>query len=113
MGRWTAPRELAFADWWYDEFLDYDGPACYELGTSARGLRDIAWHYVGETGNERQRMQAYARDGSHLDRDIARELARGRRLYYRARACATKWEAKQMQDNLLDTFIYDWNRQRN
>lgn len=63
---WTQPRLLATKRAWFDHTFDYNGPACYELGTGGpRGGR-IQWHYVGETSNERVRLSCYARSGSHL-----------------------------------------------
>lgn len=57
--------------------LDQDGPAYYEIGTGGpRG--NIAWHYVGETVNEKNTN---------------------------ACACPSKGAAKQMQDNLLGRWV--------
>jgi hypothetical protein len=106
---WTAWRKIADRYEWYSAGFDYDGPACYELGTGGPRGGSIQPHYVGETGNERSRIQCYARDGSHLSDLIDDHLKRGWCLYYRARACATKADAKRMQDNLLARFTYDWN----
>ena len=109
MGKWTQPRLIAQGRQFLDEGLNYDGPCCYELGTGGpRGGR-IQWHYVGETLNERQRITGYARHGSHLSPIIDWHLRQGWSLYYRARACASKEQARQMQDNLLRKFSYDWN----
>ena len=38
MGQWTKPRLIAFKGHWYDDSFDYDGPACYELGTAGPKL---------------------------------------------------------------------------
>ena len=71
------------------------------------------WHYVGETTNERSRIKCYARNGSHLSKIINRHLNAGWHLYYRATGCVSKIAAKQMQDNLLNRFKYDWNKMLN
>jgi hypothetical protein len=113
MGRWTQPRLIAYKDEWYDDSFDYDGPACYELGTGGPRAGNVQWHYVGETSNERQRILAYARSGSHLSKTINWHLRQGWHLYYRSRACSTKDEAKRMQDNLLAQHEYDWNDKLN
>ncbi len=114
MARWTEPRLIAYyKDEWYDDSFDYDGPACYELGTGGPRGGDIQWHYVGETGNERERIGEYARRGSHLSEEIDSHLREGWYLYYRALACATKEEAKRLQDRLLSHWKYDWNDKRN
>jgi len=109
MGQWTRPRLIASGGEWFNEHFDYNGAACYELGTGGTRGGRIQWHYVGETGNERARISCYARNGSHLSETINWHLRRGWCLYYRARAFATKELAKQMQDNLLRRFKYDWN----
>jgi hypothetical protein len=110
---WTRPRLIAVKGQWFSELLDNDGPACYELGTGGPRGGGIQWHYVGETINERSRIECYARNGSHLSKLINGHLNRGWCLYYRASACVSKITAKQMQDNLLNRFKYDWNRMLN
>lgn len=39
--KWTEWRRLASVHDWYDDDFDYDGPACYELGTG--GPREGGW----------------------------------------------------------------------
>lgn len=108
--RWTNPRLLADRHEWYSASLDNDGPCCYEIGTGgSRGGR-IQWHYVGETVNERKRISTYGRSGSHLAKTIDNHLRRGWLIYYRAVICESKTHAKRLQDNLLRSFRYDWNR---
>lgn len=109
MGQWTRPRLVAYKGHWFDDCFDYDGPACYELGTGGPRAGNIQWHYVGETINERRRISCYARNGSHLSKIIDWHLRQGWHLYYRSRAFPTKALAKKMQDNLLRRFYYDWN----
>jgi hypothetical protein len=106
---WTHWRKIADRWQWYGEHFDHDGPACYELGTGGPRGGAIQPHYVGETSNERSRIQCYAKHGSRLSKIIDWHLKNGWYLYYRARCCATKEAAKQMQDNLLRAFQYDWN----
>ncbi len=111
--RWTKPRLIANQHEWFNDSFDYDGPACYELGTGGPRRGNIQWHYVGETGNERRRITCYARNGSHLSEIIDAHLRAGWCLYYRACAYSSKEAAKQMQDNLLRSFNYDWNKMLN
>lgn len=107
--RWTSWRLLADKRYWYDDQFDWDGPACYELGTGGpRGGR-IQPHYVGETTNEQRRIEAYARHGSHLADVIDDHLRRGWCLHYRAVSCDSKLRAKGLQDRLLSRYEYDWN----
>ena len=113
MARWTNWRRIADRSTWYPELLDWDGPACYELaiGGARGGNRQIV--YVGETLNERKRIVAYARDGSHLSEIIHDHLVRGWCLFYRARAASSKQDAVRMQDSLLLRWDYDWNLKLN
>src|SRR2546426_4125300 len=111
--RWTDWKKLADQNTWYNDAVDNEGPACYELGTGGPRRGDIRSHYVGETVNERRRMSQYASHGSHLSAIIDAVLRDGWIMYYRAIACASKREAKRMQDNLLARYQYDWNVQLN
>lgn len=108
MANWTSWRKIADSGGWYDEQFDYEGPACYELGVGPTSTR-VSPKYVGETSNERARMSQYASGSSHLEKEIAHYLGRRYNLYYRGIACSSKKEAKEMQDNLLDRYVYDWN----
>ena len=113
MGSWTKWRKIAERDEWYDDALDWDGPACYELaiaGPRGGGLRAV---YVGETSNERRRVAAYARGASHLAAIVSDHLRRGWTLFYRARALHSKAVAVEMQNSMLASFEYDWNIQLN
>ena len=107
---WTRPRLIAVKGRWFSDLLDNNGPACYELGTGGPRGGNIQWHYVGETTRERIRIQCYAQNGSHLSKIINQNLNAGWSLYYRATSCVSKVAAKQMQDNLLGRFKYDWNQ---
>lgn len=113
MSRWTAWRLIANRREWFDEELDHDGPACYELGIGGPRRGDIQAVYVGETSNERRRVCTYARSGCHLARIIDRHLRDGWCLYYRAQMKHTKAAAIQMQNALLRRFEYHWNLQLN
>lgn len=110
---WTRPRLLAYKNEWFDDSLDHEGPACYEIGTGGPRSGNIEWHYVGETVNETQRMTQYGSDGSHLSKMINWHLKQGWHIWYRACACRTKDAAKRMQDNLLARWEYDWNHTGN
>ncbi len=106
---WTAWRLLARKGEWYDDAFDYEGPACYELGTGGPRGGGIEPHYVGEAKNERNRMREYARHGSHLSEIIDWHLNQGWSLFYRGRALPSKKAAVAMQNRLLAEFEYDWN----
>ena len=106
---WTDWTLLADKKCWYVDEWPYDGPSCYELGTAGPQGGDIQPHYVGETSNEKRRMAAYGRNGSHLAEVIDDHLRRGWFLWYRGRAFDTKKAAKAMQDRMLGRHVYDWN----
>jgi hypothetical protein len=113
MGEWTNWRKIADRTSWYDDALDWDGPACYQLGIAGPrggGLRIV---YVGETVSERRRVIAYASHGSHLAEIIDWHLRQGWNLFYRAQLKKSKQAAVKMQNRLLATFEYDWNIQLN
>lgn len=106
---WTKWRKIADSRFWYDDQMDWPGPACYELsiaGARGGGRRIV---YVGETANERRRISTYARSGSHLRQIIAEHLDDGWHLFYRACTAKAKEDAVQMQNRLLRRFEYDWN----
>jgi len=113
MSGWTRWRKIADRDQWFDDALNWEGPACYELAIAGPRGGDLTIVYVGETANERKRMSEYASHGSHLSDTIESHLKRGRHLYYRAQGKKSKQEAVAMQNRLLDGFDYDWNIQRN
>lgn len=108
MTRFTGWRKIADRSNWYDAEFDYDGPACYELGTG-HSRTQVTVRYVGETENERSRISSYAQNGSHISREINSSLRKGYNLYYRGMALPSKKAAKKMQDNLLAGYDYDWN----
>lgn len=109
MARWTKWRKIADRDCWYEDELDWDGPSCYELAIAGpRGGNRIIV-YVGETKNERQRLKAYGRNGSHLSDIIAEHLEDGWHLYYRAQIAKSKEHAVELQNRLLVRWDYDWN----
>ncbi len=110
---WTSWRKIAEGSRWFGEDLDHDGPACYELATAGPQGGDLRTVYVGETGNERQRMASYAAHGSHLSRIINQHLRQGWSLWYRAEAMPSKEAAAAMQNRMLARFEYDWNVQLN
>lgn len=110
---WTGWRKIADNQGWYGDELDWDGPACYELaiaGPRGGNLRPV---YIGETGNERRRVVAYASHGSHLAEIIDDHLRRGWTIWYRAQGLKSKVAAVAMQNKLLQRFEYDWNIQLN
>jgi hypothetical protein len=107
--RWIKPRKIAQGNDYFVEWIDYDGPCVYELGTGGPRGGNIEYHYVGETECERRRILDYASHGSHLRAIIDWHLRKGWCLYYRAIACQSKREAKRIQDNLLSKHKYDWN----
>jgi hypothetical protein len=110
---WTNWRKIADRYEWYDDELEWDGPACYELAIAGPRGGDLRPVYVGETSNEGRRVASYARSGSHLSEIVDEHLRCGWTLWYRAQAAPTKAAAIAMQDRLLDRFGYDWNLQLN
>ena len=106
---WTDWRLLARKGEWFDDAFDYEGPACYELGTGGARGGKIEPHYVGETKNERARMQQYASHGSHLSETIDWHLNQGWSLYYHGWMLPSKKAAVEMQNRLLAQHKYDWN----
>ena len=110
---WTNWRKIADKDYWYDEELDHEGAACYELAIGGPRGGNMEIKYVGETKNEKERIGAYASHGSHISEIIDEHLGRGFTLYYHAQDKKTKAAAKKMQDNLLSKHYYDWNIQLN
>ena len=113
MCAWTAWRKIADRDHWYSDKLDWDGPACYELGIGGPRGGNLRVVYVGETVNESRRVTAYASHGSHLSEIVVWHLNKGWHLLYRAQAKTSKQKAVQLQNNLLAMFEYDWNIQLN
>ena len=109
---WTYWRKISDKNYWYTEDFDNEGPACYELGVGHSSTR-VSIKYVGETGNEKQRISQYARHGSHLSKEIDDYLKRGFNLYYRAVGMSSKRAAVQMQDRMLYKYKYDWNIHHN
>ena len=83
---WTGWRKIAERSRWFDDEIDHDGPACYELGLGGPLGGDMRIVYVGETVNEKSRVIAYASHGSHLARIIRSALRDGWSLFYRAQA---------------------------
>lgn len=113
MARWTDWRLIANGKHWYDDQLDWDGPACYELAIAGPRGGDLRIVYVGETSNEKNRVASYARSGSHLSKIINWHLREGWSLYYRGCGCDTKRKALDMQNRMLGNYKYDWNKQLN
>ena len=107
---WSGWRVLATCTKEYSRDIPYDGPACYELaiGTTPSNRRIV---YVGETGNLRRRLAAYARWGSHLCGSIDGYLAGPAKLYYRYYRTPTKCEARIKEARLLLAYpdAYVWN----
>ena len=109
MSTWTHWRKIADRNHWFDDTLDWDGPACYELALAGPRRGSLRIVYVGETVNERKRVIAYASHGSHLADIIRQHLRQGWYLFYRAQLKKSKQAAVRMQNNLLAEFDYDWN----
>ncbi len=110
MSRWTNLIKIADENFWYPQELYYNGPACYELVVAGARKGNANIVYVGETQNEKCRITTHARRTSHLSEIIDWHLAKGWHLYYRSQALPTKEMAFEMQNRLLKTHIYPWNR---
>ncbi len=113
MAAWTRWRRIADRQYFYDDDLDWNGPACYQLAIAGPLGGNIRVVYVGETCNEAARISSYARSGSHLRKEIDLHLRRGYTLFYRARAASSKNAAKVLESNLLSRNDYDWNLREN
>lgn len=109
MSGWTGWRKLADKRHWYPDCFDWEGPACYELAIAGPRGGDLKPVYVGETVNEKARMCAYARNGSHLSAIIDQHLKQGWCLFYRSQTAESKKAAVIMQNDLLKQYDYDWN----
>jgi hypothetical protein len=109
MSNWTRWRKIADRHNWFSDDLDWDGPACYELGIAGPRGGNLKIVYVGETSNEKRRVATYASSGSHLAEIIEKHLKDGWHLFYRAQIKASKKDAVRMQNGLLEKFDYDWN----
>lgn len=107
---WTRARLLAYKGTWFSDCFDYNGPACYELGTGGPRGGNIQWHYVGHTKNEKNRMCRYGRDGSHLSKIIDYHINQGWCIHYRSWSRTTKEAAEKMERSMLRQFTYDWNK---
>ncbi len=53
MSTWTDWRKIADRRSWYDDTLDWDGPACYELAIGGPRGGNLKIVYLGETSNEK------------------------------------------------------------
>jgi hypothetical protein len=106
---WTTWRLLAEGREWCDADFDYDGAACYQLSIAGPrgGNRHIV--YCGHTGNEKERMTQYGRDGSHLAEIIRQHLNKNWSLSYRGWCCDSKEDAAAMERRLLNKFKFPWN----
>jgi len=113
MGKWINWRVIAVKNYWYNDKLDWDGPACHELAIAGSKVGDLKIVYVGETSNKKHRMASYARSGSHLFKIIRWHLKEGWYLYYRGCTCSSKRGAVEMQNRMLENYKYDWNIQLN
>lgn len=111
--RWTNWRKIADKDHWYGESLDWDGPACHELGIRGPRGGNHRTVYVGETMNEKRRILTYAKNGSHLAEIIDNHLDQGWHLWYHAILTQTKEKAVLLQNNLLAKYSYEWNKKLN
>jgi hypothetical protein len=109
MSSWTHWRKIADQYSWFDEELDWDGPACYQLAIAGPRGGNLRIVYVGETINERRRVIAYASHGSHLSREVDWHLRQGWHLWYRAQLKKSKLAAVETQNWLLKRYEYDWN----
>jgi hypothetical protein len=109
MSAWTRWQKIADRTHWYDDALDWEGPACYELGIAGPRGGDLRIVYCGETINEKRRIIAHASHGSHLSKIIKYHLKIGWNLFYRAQTKNLKRDAIRTQNALLAQFKYDWN----
>ncbi|MBN1194475.1 MAG: hypothetical protein JXA08_03890 [Methanomicrobiaceae archaeon] len=111
---WTRWLKVAEGrDYFNKNIPQWEGPACYELGTQKPRGSTVDIKYVGETTNLKIRISSYARNGSHLEYYIDDALRMGKSLFYRYQRKDSKEDAMRMQNNLLLKYDYPWNYQRN
>ncbi len=77
MSTWTQWRKIADRNYLFDDVLDWDGPACYELAVGGPRGGNLRIVYTGETKSENRRVIAYASHGSHLAKIIEWYLKQG------------------------------------
>ena len=109
---WTKWKKLANKDKWYPDTLDYDEAAAYELGIKGKWKHFVIQTYVGNTGNLKQRMTQYAKDGSHLHVIVSKYWKYGYTLWYRYYRLSSKQKAENMEKELLEEYgleKYPWN----
>ncbi len=109
MARWTDLKKIADKKNCFVDHLTYNGPACYELIIAGPRQGNSHIVYVGETMNEKRRISAYAKNGSHLKEVIDAHLKEGWCLYYRSQATLDKQRAFDMQNRFLRKYDYSWN----
>jgi hypothetical protein len=111
--RTTAWRRLVNRNFRFDDLVDYNGAAAYQLalGGPRGGIYRVV--YVGEAGHLFERMRAYASHGSHLRREIDLHLRRGFTIYFRFRPLRSKAAAQRLEAACLARDDYDWNLKSN
>ena len=89
----------------------------YEWRAEKPGKRSVVV-YVGSTcrskrGALRARINEYCRDGSHKSALINDALRRQYRLLVRVKVARSSENAEELENDLLDTYDYAWNKRRN
>lgn len=110
---WSDWQEIAFKTNTYLQKLDYEGPACYQLGIRTPEEQENVIVYVGETDNEKERISNHATLNTHLKDKIEEILHDFKFLSFRSLQTTTKEEAKAEQDRWLARYSFDWNDQGN
>jgi len=112
---WTHWYVLADKEIWYPDNINYDGPACYELGIKGKWkqvIKVINVTYVGKTYNLKVRMGQYGANGSHLGKYVEKYLKHGYTLYFRYYPTRNESEANSMEKERLQKYgleRYPWN----
>lgn len=112
MGMWTEWRRLAKGRVYCDEDAD-NGPGCYELGFGSKSGGAMSPKYAGETDDLKRRLTEHGSDRSQLTEKMGKYLRNRYILSCRWQKTQSKMEAKRMQDNLLQSYEYEWNIQGN
>lgn len=101
---WTHWKRLANSEEWYPDVLDYDGPACYELGIRGKWKHYVIVTYAENTGNLSDRMYQYARNGSHLKKIVTKYWKYDYTLWFRYMRADSKQRAMALEKNRLKEF---------
>ncbi|MER2625335.1 MAG: GIY-YIG nuclease family protein [Accumulibacter sp.] len=88
--------------------VHYEGAVCYELAIRCKTEARVV--YVGKATHANQRLNAHARGGSHLRKRVLLRHRNGWSIYYRFHKHKNADAARAMEERLLETYRYPWNK---